>query len=237
MDFQSTSWSIVRDLRDPLASGYREALESLVESYWPPVYAFIRRMGKDVHEAEDLAQAFFAHVLDRGTFEGVDEAKGTFRSYLRQAIRNFVVSEHRHRSARKRSPEGRLVPIEGLEVRLGGGALGAASPEAAFDFQWARDAIARARSRMAADCAASGRQLAFDVFDAYLSAYLSGEGPVDYRAIAARFGLERKKVDNFVYRGRIAFRNHLRTELVASVSSEEDLRRELDELATFLGDA
>jgi RNA polymerase sigma-70 factor (ECF subfamily) len=41
------------------------ALESLCRKYWYPTYAFVRRRGCAPPEAEDLTQAFFAHLLER----------------------------------------------------------------------------------------------------------------------------------------------------------------------------
>ena len=61
--FHTTRWTVVRQATsnaDPVA---RQALATLCETYWSPVYAFIRRSGKSAHDAEDLTQSFFARLL------------------------------------------------------------------------------------------------------------------------------------------------------------------------------
>ena len=41
------------------------ALAKLCSSYWPPIYAFVRRQGAGSEEAKDLTQGFFALLLER----------------------------------------------------------------------------------------------------------------------------------------------------------------------------
>jgi len=63
--FATTQWSLV------LAAGERgnaesdRALERLCRAHWPPLYAYVRRRVADVHEAQDLTQAFFERLLKR----------------------------------------------------------------------------------------------------------------------------------------------------------------------------
>ena len=41
------------------SSRSRQALATLCETYWYPLYAFIRRQGCTAEEARDLAQGYF----------------------------------------------------------------------------------------------------------------------------------------------------------------------------------
>ena len=43
-----------------------QALSELCERYWYPLYAYVRCRISDAHEAQDLTQAFFAEILDKG---------------------------------------------------------------------------------------------------------------------------------------------------------------------------
>src|SRR5262252_1624069 len=53
VNFKTTHWSVVvRAGREP-ATDSAAALEMLCRTYWPPIYAFIRRKGHDVHAAQD----------------------------------------------------------------------------------------------------------------------------------------------------------------------------------------
>ena len=49
--------------------GAAEALERLCSTYWYPLYAYVRRRGYNEHNARDLTQAFFTHLLERGVFQ------------------------------------------------------------------------------------------------------------------------------------------------------------------------
>ncbi len=40
-----------------------DALERLVRRYWSAVYAYVRRSGRDVHEAADLTQGFVCDII------------------------------------------------------------------------------------------------------------------------------------------------------------------------------
>jgi DNA-directed RNA polymerase specialized sigma24 family protein len=48
------------------SSAAREALAGLCQTYWPPVYALIRRRGLSASDAEDLTQAYFTRFVEKG---------------------------------------------------------------------------------------------------------------------------------------------------------------------------
>ena len=64
--FPETRWSVILRTRERDGDAYA-ALEQFCRGYWFPLYAFARRAGRDPHDAVDLTQAFFAHLLERGT--------------------------------------------------------------------------------------------------------------------------------------------------------------------------
>jgi DNA-directed RNA polymerase specialized sigma24 family protein len=78
------------------------ALEQLCNSYWYPVYAFIRRSGRSPHDAEDLTQGFFAKLLDKATLANADPTKGKLRTFLLTCVRRFVGDEMDKAMAQKR---------------------------------------------------------------------------------------------------------------------------------------
>ncbi len=57
----------------------REALATLCKAYWNPNYAFIRRRGHPVEQAQD----FFAYVLEGELLAKADSERGRFRAFLR----------------------------------------------------------------------------------------------------------------------------------------------------------
>ena len=63
--FPSTHWSRVLAAGNPDAPEAYEALANLCQSYWYPIYAYVRRKGHTPEQAQDLTQDFFAYVLER----------------------------------------------------------------------------------------------------------------------------------------------------------------------------
>ena len=59
----------------------RDALARLCQTYWFPLYAYVRRRGHSPEDAQDLTQAFFARLLDKGWVGDADHAKGRFRCF------------------------------------------------------------------------------------------------------------------------------------------------------------
>ncbi|MDP1587581.1 MAG: hypothetical protein Q8M07_07565, partial [Prosthecobacter sp.] len=66
--FPATHWSVVLRARQSGEPQAAAALAELCQTYWKPVYAFLRRQGNTPHDAEDLTQGFFAMLLERDSF-------------------------------------------------------------------------------------------------------------------------------------------------------------------------
>ncbi|MBC7818169.1 MAG: hypothetical protein IAG10_14880 [Planctomycetaceae bacterium] len=62
--FATTRWSLVQAAAGGRETPAREALGTLCETYWFPLYAFARRRGLSPVEAEDRTQSFFSFVLE-----------------------------------------------------------------------------------------------------------------------------------------------------------------------------
>jgi DNA-directed RNA polymerase specialized sigma24 family protein len=77
--FRTTHWSAVLLSAQSRAPGSEAALAELCKLYWYPIYAFVRRRGRDVDEAQDLTQGFFLHLLDHKALRQVSPVKGKFR--------------------------------------------------------------------------------------------------------------------------------------------------------------
>lgn len=144
--FQTTSWTLIDGARAD-----RAGLEKLLRQYWSPVYASIRRQGYGSHDASDLTQEFMAQVvIGRDLVGRADSARGRFRSFLKQSLRNFLIDRSR---ARKR-PEGEH------PAHLASGSEETGSPEPAaaeagadtFDREWAAAVIELTLQRLEEAC-------------------------------------------------------------------------------------
>ena len=66
--FVTTRWSMVLTAGRSDTPNARDALARLCETYWYPLYAYVRRRGYAPHDAQDLTQAFFARLLETEAF-------------------------------------------------------------------------------------------------------------------------------------------------------------------------
>jgi len=110
--FGTTHWSLV--LR--AGKGASEALQKLCQTYWRPLYAYIRRRGYAVHDAQDLTQAFFAHVLEHDALGTVGPAKGRFRSFLLVSLKHFLDNEYHKAHTLKRGGKQVLISWDDLNL-------------------------------------------------------------------------------------------------------------------------
>src|SRR5262245_41627148 len=100
--FCTTHWSVVLAAREGASQQASLALETLCRTYWYPLYAFARRRGLSVEDAQDSTQEFFARLLERDFLRNVAREKGRFRSFLLVALKNFLNSEWQRGQAAKR---------------------------------------------------------------------------------------------------------------------------------------
>ena len=109
--FATTRWSLIQQARADDADG-RAALDWLCRAYRQPVIAYIRHHGRHAGDSDDLAQAFFLHLLENNLPARADPLRGGFRPYLLAALRNFLHSQAVTAAAGKRSsPEPLLFPV------------------------------------------------------------------------------------------------------------------------------
>src|SRR5580658_3399119 len=100
--FVTTRWSMVLNARNKDSPGSKEALESLCQTYWYPIYAFVRGTGRSPPDAQDLTQQFFVRLLTKDFLRAVTPEKGRFRAFLRMALSRFLANEWDRVRAQKR---------------------------------------------------------------------------------------------------------------------------------------
>lgn len=231
--FQTTHWSVVLTAGrgdSPLAW---EAIEKLCRSYWPPVYAFVRRKGYDRPEAEDLTQEFFARLLERRTLSGITREGGRFRSFLLTALQHFLVNDWRRSQCLKRGGGYRFLSFEEFRVEAEGrpGPVGL-TPERLYERRWALRVLEQAMERLRQEHVAAGKQALFD----RLKGYLSGEkSSVPYATIAAELGLTTTAAKVAVHRLRRRYGHWVRHEVAQTVSAPEEVEEEIRHLFAVLG--
>ena len=111
--FATTHWTVVLAAGRQRSPQAARALEELCRTYWFPLYAYVRRRGHTKEDAEDLTQAFFARLLEKNSFAGLDSEKGKFRAFLLASLKHFLANERDKAQAQKRGGGDRQ-PVAGL---------------------------------------------------------------------------------------------------------------------------
>jgi len=100
--FPTTRRSLVLGAGHRSGTEARDALATLCQAYWYPIYAFIRRKGHTPDEAEELTQRYFARLLEKGVIAAADQRKGRFRAFLRTEWQHFLIDDIRRKGVRAR---------------------------------------------------------------------------------------------------------------------------------------
>ncbi len=230
--FATTRWSLVLAAGDEAGTS-ADALATLCELYWPPVYSIIRRQGYSVDDARDLTQTFFARVLEKAYFSAADPARGRFRSFLSTSVRHFLSNERDRVATQKRGGRSRHLSIEWeqAEQQFQHEPRTKLTPERLFDHQWGIVLLTRVLARLGDEYAAQGRQAQFDTLKPYLTGDAEGTG---YKEAAARLGTSEGALKVAVHRMRRRFRDTLLDEIAETVSSQEEVEAELRHLFASL---
>jgi RNA polymerase sigma-70 factor (ECF subfamily) len=228
--FATTRWSLVlRAGADASVPGSDEALASLCEAYWYPLYAYLRSHGSSVEEAQDMTQAFFARVLEKKSIRHADPARGRFRSFLLASLKNFAANERERDLAAKRGGgiSTLSLEVEGAEGRFQLEPPSDETPETIFDRRWAVTLLDRALARLKGEMVHSGKDQQFE----RLKPYLVGDQPqLSYADTGSTLGMSEGAVKVAVHRLRRQFRDLVRDEIAQTVSSPEEVDDELRHL-------
>jgi RNA polymerase sigma-70 factor (ECF subfamily) len=222
--FETTRWSIVLAAGSDDTVRAREALATLCETYWYPLYAFIRRQGHDAEDARDLTQSFLASLLERRDFEGLHRERGRFRAFLLAAVKHFLANDAVHRRAQKRGGGAIAVTLEDAEGRYRHEPADRLTPEKIFDRRWALLVIERVLDDLRTEATAAGRAAEFD----RLRACLIGElPPGGYARLAERLDSTEGAVKVAVHRLRRKFQDRLRQLIAETVTGPEEVDEEI----------
>jgi RNA polymerase sigma factor (sigma-70 family) len=221
--FLTTRWSVV--LRAGTGES-DEALAQLCRDYWYPLYAFVRRRGFSTHDAQDLTQGFFAHVLDGTLLARAREEKGRFRSYILRALQHYVANEQRHSGTQRRGGGTTFVAIDHLEgeQRFALEPVAAMTPESQFERSWAFALLERVMEQLHTEYRHANRLELFEK----LQPYLAGKGQLaGYESLGRALAMSTSAVAVAIHRMRRRYGELLRQEIAQTISSFEDVDEEL----------
>jgi RNA polymerase sigma factor (sigma-70 family) len=227
--FQETAWSVVLAAGAETDARAQTALAELCRIYWRPIYAYVRRRGYAVHDAQDLTQSFFQHLLEDETLRRASRDKGRFRSFLLGALKLCLADEHARQHALKRGGGVQFISVDELiaEESHYQPRTSDLSPAESLDARWAGVILERALAKLRAEFAAEGKSETFES----LSPFLAGEKPdVSYQDVAQQIGISLGSVKTQIHRLRQRFATAVRSEIMQTVAAPHEVENELRQL-------
>ena len=242
--FAPTHWSLI------LAAGRSEAepeladaaLAQLCQTYWGPLYAFVRSRGHTVHDAQDLTQSFFAFLIEKRIYTRADRQKGRFRSFLLASLKNFLGHAYEREETVKRGGSIDFLPLDDERAEAAESLFQAhfVSTESShedrfFERSWAEALVGRGLERLTAEQEADGREELFGKLRVFLSG--SADSLPTYDDLAVQLNLPASTLRSHVTRLRSRYRELLREEVRRTVNTGAEVDEELHELFRVLAEA
>ncbi len=214
--------------------GAGHALEKLCQTYWYPLYAYVRRRNYSPADAEDLTQEFFARFLAHHWVADADRGKGRFRSFLLSALNHFLANEWDKARAKKRGGGAPLLSLQfdTAETRYGREPADNVTPGQEFERRWALTLLENTVERLRIEYAKEGKETLF----AALNPCLVGDRTSQpYEELARNLALTEVAVKSAVHRLRQRYRQLLREEIAQTVAEPSEVEAELRHLIAVLG--
>jgi RNA polymerase sigma-70 factor (ECF subfamily) len=231
--FVTTHWSVVAAAGQEPSPTARAALELLAQTYWYPLYAYVRRKGHDEHAAKDLTQEFFARLFARNDFARLDRERGKFRAFLLASLNHFLAKEWRDQHTLKR---GGGQTVLSLDAAAEGWYLQEPvteeTPEKLYDRRWAMTILELAATHLRDEYGAAGKAEQFSVLRAFLSETAAAHG---YEQAAAQLQWGTGAIATAVHRLRQRYRELVRQEIAQTVTTPLEVEEEMRHLLTVLG--
>jgi RNA polymerase sigma-70 factor (ECF subfamily) len=234
--FATTHWSVVLAAKEGGSSEAAVALEKLCRTYWPPLYAYIRRDGCDKTEAQDLTQEFFARLLAKDYLQHLHHQEGKFRSFLLAYLKNFLSEQRQRAGALKRGGDRVFVPLdapageEGYLIEP----VDTLTPDQVYERRWAQAVMQRALDQLREEFASRGQSTLFERLQDYQPREAGG---MTYAQLGSGLGLTEAAVKSTVQRMRQRHRELLREEIAHTVTRPEEIEEELRYFRAVLGRA
>ena len=229
--FATTHWSVVVRAGDSQSPEAASAMERLCQTYWYPLYVFVRRKGYSHEDACDLTQEFFARLLEKRYLRSVDSKLGKFRTFLLSAMTHFLANEWDKTQAQRRGGGREVISLDAAtaEERYRLEPVDHTTPETTYERRWAQAAMSAVLERLAAET----QEKRFEVLKGFL---LEDKGAVSYEAVASQLGMSVPAVTSAIYRLRARFRALLFEEVANTVEKPEEVEEELRHLLEVLSD-
>ena len=231
--FSTTHWSVVLRAGGEFSTEAQEALEKLCCAYWYPLYAYVRRQGHAIEDAQDLTQEFFARLLERKYLRLADRNRGRFRTFLLTSLKHFLLNEWIKGNREKRGGGQKVLSLdeEVAESRFAAEPAVDRPPDALYDSGWAATLMDRALVALRAEFEQPGKLDSFE----RLKVFVWGEkNALSYAAMAGQLGMTEGAVKVAVHRLRQRYGELLRAEVAQTVTTPVEVDEELRYLISVI---
>jgi RNA polymerase sigma-70 factor (ECF subfamily) len=217
------------------APGSEAALAELCRLYWYPLYTFVRYQGHAPHDAQDLTQSFFLHLLDHKALSHVNPLKGKFRSFLVASVQNFLSDEADRAGRKKRGGDREFVRMdaESAEERYRFEPVDYLTAETIFDARWAMTVLGEAMKRLRREYAAEEKTSTLEILEPFLDPINNRELP-SYEQVAIELHISLSAVKILIHRLRKQYTGLLREEVGRTVSDPGEIDDEIHALCGAL---
>ena len=232
-EFATTRWTMVCAVGGENTQEAASALQELCQTYWYPLYSFVRSKGLAAEEAADVTQAFFADLLKREDLKRVDPEKGKFRSFLLAAIKHFLLNHWDKQKAQKRGGGKSPLALDfsAADSRFRLEPAHSATPETIYQRQWAQTLLERVQNRHRKEFEERGQSHRYE----RLHLFLAGKNAEETLAAAAKqLSMSEVAVKVAVHRMRQRFGELLRMEIAQTVSEPGEIDEEIQQLFELL---
>ncbi len=232
--FCTTHWTVVLNAARHSTTQHQDAFAQIYRDYWYPLYVYIRRRGNSPADAEDIAQSFFLHMIEKQALEGLEREGGKFRSFLLRSLDNFLASAWHRARAQKRG--GGIQPLsldlDQAETRFVTEPPTTDTPETIFERQWVCTLLTHVLDRLRLECETNGKAPLFADLQPNLQGDRNGQ---PYAEIATRHQMSEGAVKVAMHRLRQRYGELLRDEISRTVSRPEEVDDELRRLVSVAG--
>jgi len=234
--FATTHWSVVLAAGNADSTCARDALSSLCQTYWYPLYAYARRCGHSPHDAQDLTQAFFARILEENWMAKSNPQRGRFRSFLLASMRHFMVNEWKKEHRQKRGGGQTILSLndDSAEDRYRLEPVEKKTPENLFERNWALSLLDGVLAKLEEEYSRGGKAEWMHVMRPALT---SDRGSINYAEIAGKLAMTETAARVAVHRLRQQYRRLLHAEVAHTVAAPEEVDEEIRHLFKVLTEA
>ncbi|MEM9409969.1 MAG: sigma-70 family RNA polymerase sigma factor [Planctomycetota bacterium] len=232
--FKTTHWSLILSSRESDSDIRQKSLGQLCESYWFPLFVYLRRKGYSPDDSADYVQGFFSQLIEKDFLESASPEKGRFRWFLMSAIKRFASKQVNYENAIKRGGGARVISIDlaTAEERYQLEPVDGWTAEKLFDRRWALEVLQQALMQLEQEQEERGKLEIYRELQSTLSGVPISQDR--YQEIAEKFSMSAGAVKVAALRLREKYRKILQQLVAQTINESDNIDDELEALLSAL---